>query len=591
MSLWQKRAKMTLLAPLPNDIEKLKWVTQAFANSHNGILITDAEGIVIDVNPSFTAITGYEPADIIGQTPKILNSGIHDIAFYQAMWRALTENGSWQGEVSNRRKDGKIIVELLAIHAIRNAENQITHYIGNFSDLTQLKTYQSSGEQPDHHDFLTQLPTRTLLTDRIRQAIAWTQRQGTLVALCSLNINNFQNINTHYGRATGDAVLVEVAGRLRKSIREGDTVSRLEEDKFVVLLSDVDSIQEIELVLDRLSTSLLEALEPIGGECITASIGLAVYPMDSLTPEQLLSNAEHAMHTAKRLGGQGQGSTHYLFDPESDATASALQDDIPQLRDALNAGEFQLYYQPVLDLKTSRIDGLEASLRWQHPQRGLLMPDEIRACIPYKLENSSLSIEFDLWAIETALTQMKAWEKLGIFLPVSLNISMRLLRWSDFTNYLTDLLALHPTTASLRLELDMDDNAPLSDLTLASRIIDECSKLGVTFVLDNFGTGYSSLTYLKYLPAQLLKIDPALIASMLVNAGDMAMVESILGLAKAFQRKVIAVGVTTQTQAQALWSRHCYSAQGAGIALPMPADALTEWFAHYRLPADWTCND
>lgn len=573
---------------LPDPLEKLKWVTQAFANSHNGILLTDADGIVLDINPSFTAITGYERDDIIGQTPKLLNSGVHGPAFYEAMWRSLVENGSWQGEISNRCKDGRIVVELLAIHAIRDDAGEISHYIGNFSDLTQLKASQRQIERAVHRDTLTQLPSQSLLLDRIRQAIAWTQRQGTLVALCYLGINDFQQICDQHDRTTGDAILVEIAERLRKSIREGDTLSRLGDDQFVVLLTDVDSPQEVELVLDRLSSSLAEALEPIGGQSITASMGLSIYPLDSQTPEQLLGNAERAMEIAHQVGGQG--TTHYFFDPATDG-ALEDRDEVPLLRDALNAGEFQLYYQPILDLKTSRIDGLEASLQWQHPQRGLLRAEEIRSSIPYKLENSSLAVEFDLWAIEAALAQMTAWEKLGIFLPVNLNISMRLLRWPEFRSYLADLVGRYPTKAALRLELDMDDNAPLSDLTLSSRIIEDCNKLGVGFVLDHFGSGYSSLTYLKYLPAQSLKIDGTLISSMLANAGDMAMVESILGLAKAFQRKVIADGVISQAQAQALWSRGCYSAQGPGVALPMSADDLSDWFANYRLPAGWTCPD
>ena len=580
--------KMMQPAPLSNYLEKLKWVIQAFANFHNGILITDAEGTIVDINPSFTSITGYERDDIIGKTPKVLNSGIHDDAFYRAMWQSLRQQGSWQGEVSNRRKDGEIVVELLAIHAIRNEEGRITHYVGDFSDLTRLKAYQNQLELAAHHDALTQLPNRVLLTDRIRQAIAWIQRQGSLIALCCMDINAFQAINSRYGYAIGDAVLVEIAARLKKSIREGDTVARLESDKFVVLLSDVDSLQEVEQILARITALLAEPMSQLDGHCLATSIGLTLYPLDSSIPEQLLDHADQARRMAKQQCADSWQTAHYLFDPEQDAVSVDPQDGVPLLREALNEGQFQLHYQPILDLKSSRIDGLEASLRWQHPQLGLISPEEIRSGLLDKLENSPLAIEFDLWAIETALAQMAAWEKIGIFHPVSLNISMRLLRWSGFQSHLTDLIGRHPITASLRLELDMDDNAPLSDLTLTSRIIDECSKLGVNFVLDNFGTAYSSLTYLKYLPAQLLKIDPSLVRGMLSDPGDMAMVESILGLAKAFNRKVIAEGVGTTAQAEALWSRGCYSAQGYGIAAPMPAAAVADWFAHFQLPADWS---
>ena len=576
------------LAPSPDNLEKLKWVTSAFANSHNGILITDAAGVVLDINPSFTTITGYERDDIIGQTPRILNSGLHDEHFYRDMWLTLREQGSWQGEISNRRKDGEVIVELLAIHAIHDENGQVTHYVGNFSDLTRLKTYQQQRELSAHHDPLTQLPNRALLSDRIRQAIAWFQRQGTLVALCCLDIKNLSAIIEQHDAALGDAILVEIANRLKKTIREGDTVARLEGDHFAVLLSDVDNIQEVEQIVGRISDFLAEPLEVLGEQKIEVHMGLALYPIDSSTPEQLLDHAEQARRIAAQYIDEDTGNSYYLFDPDQDYVFVDTTDGVPLLREAMNDGQFQLHYQPILDLKTSKIDGFEALLRWQHPERGLLTMEDIRASIPYKLENSPLAIEFDLWALEQVLAQMAAWERFGITLPVSLNISMRLLRWSGFQEYLTDLLARQPTSAALRLELSMDDNAPLSDLILASRIIESCGEMGVTFVLDNFGAGYSSLTCLKYLPAQQIKISASLVRNMLADPGDMAMVESILGLARAFNRKVIAQGVQMPEQANALWHRGCFSAQGDGITPAMPADAVSDWFAHFHLATDWT---
>lgn len=575
------------LAPSPDNLEQLKWVTRAFANSHNGILITDAAGVVLDINPSFTTITGYERDDIIGQTPRILSSGLHDEHFYRDMWLTLQEQGSWQGEISNRRKDGGVVVELLAIHAIHDESGQTTHYVGNFSDLTRLKAHQQQRELSVHHDPLTQLPNRTLLIDRIRQAIAWFQRQGTLVALCCLDIRNMTAISKQHGDTLGNAVLVEVANRLKKTIREGDTVARLEGDRFAVLLSDVDNIQEVEQIAERIADFLAEPLVLLEGEGIDARMGLALYPVDSGTSEQLLNHAEQACRIAMQCIDETNGTSYYLFDPDQDYVFIDTTDGVPVLREALNAGEFQLHYQPILDLKTSKIDGLEAMLRWQHPERGLLTMEDIRTSIPYKLENSPLAIEFDLWALEQALAQMVAWERFGIVLPVSLNVSMRLLRWTGFQEYLTDLLARQPTSAPLRLELSMDDNAPLSDLTLASRIIEDCNKLGIVFVLDNFGAGYSSLTCLKYLPAQQIKIAAGLVRTMMSDPGDMAMVESILGLARAFKRKVIAQDVQTPEQANALWHRGCFSAQGNGITPPMPAADVSDWFAHFHLSTDW----
>ncbi|GAB2180049.1 hypothetical protein DLREEDagrD3_02720 [Denitratisoma sp. agr-D3] len=577
---------VTSAASSSDDLEKLKWVTHAFANSHNGILITDAQGVVLDVNPALSKITGYSRDEVIGKTPKLFRSGLHDDSFYAELWQGLKQQGCWQGEITNRRKDGSFFVELLAIHAIFAEDGQPAYYIGNFFDLGNLQPSRQLPGTAFHHDLLTQLPGKPLLLDRIRQSLAWLQRQGTLAALCLLDINDFDQMNQRHGHGLGDAVLVEIADRLRCAVREGDTVARLEGNTFAVLIADIDSEEEIELVVNRMTMVLAVPLEQLDGYRLSASIGLAIYPLDSQSPQQLLGNAQRALQTAKQLSPKHPGkSCRYIFDADDAACADDAEESLPLLREALNSGEFQLHYQPIVNLQQGRIESFEASIRWCHPDRGLLGAKESLSLLPYRMEHGALAVEFDLWAIKSALEQVIAWEKRGIVYPVHVNVSLHLLHWSGFEASLAELMAQYPTKSPLSLELRIDDNAPLSDLALTSRVIEACRKLGMAVILDNFGRGYASLTYLKYLPAQVLKIDTSLVHGMLTDAGDKAMVESILGLARAFRRRVIAEGVGTEEQIRVLTDLGCDAAQGHGIGLAMAAADIPAWLAGYRQAA------
>jgi len=572
-------------AALVNEFEKLKWITHVFANSPNGTLITDASGLILDINPAFTAITGYRREEVVGQTPKLLSSGIHDRDFYGALWQSLLQEGAWRGEITNRRKDGKLVAELLAIHAIHDETGQVACYVGNFCDLDSLKTYKKYPGPDAHHDLLTRLPSKALLLDRIQQAMAWMERQGTLAALCLLDITDFEQMNLRHGHTVGDAVLVEIAERLRSAVREGDTVARLEGNTFAVLIADIDSDEEIKIVVDRMTMVLAVPLEQMDGHRLSASIGLSIYPLDSESPQQLLDHARQALQIAKQLSPRHPGkSSRYTFDADGADLPCDAEDSLPLLREALNSGEFQLYYQPILNLQTGRIDLFSGTIRWHHPEQGLLAAKDYLPRLPYKMDQAPLAVEFDLWTIKTALEQLAAWEKQGISQALHVNISLHLLHWSDFQSYLAELLATHPASAALCLGLRMDDNAPLSDLTQTCRVMADCKNLGIAFVLNNFGRSYASLTYLKYLPAHWLKMDASLIRTMLTDAGDMAMVESILGLAKAFGHQVIAAGVGAPEQLAALAERGCAAAEGHGIADPMEAAAVPAWLAGFQTP-------
>lgn len=568
---------------LPIDTEKLKWVTHVFAHSQNGIIITDARGMVIDVNPTFSAITGYSREEILGNNPSILHSGLHDATFYQSMWHALLHEGSWQGEISNRRKDGEIVVELLSIHAVKDANGDTTHFVGNFSNLTRFKAYQTQLEQMAHFDALTHLPNRTLLNDRIRQALAWVQRQGTLTAICYLDLDGFKPINDRHGHEAGDQVLIEIADRMRSAVREGDTVARVGGDEFVLLLNDVDSVEEVDAILGRLQDTIKSPLNSVKGTDITASIGVTLYPVDSSEPDELLHHADQAMYLAK----QAAPGTWHIYDPEHDNLARDHREAVATLRQALNNDEFLLFYQPIVDLRTGRVQSMEALIRWQHPERGLLLPEEFLPGHRPGLEHSSLTIELDLWAIEAALRQMTAWDNQGLHLPVSVNISMRLLHWSEFGSHLKALLTAYPSAARLGLELEILETSALADLMLTCEVIEACRELQVDFALDDFGTGYASIGYLKHLPAKTLKIAADFVSGMLADPGDMAVVESIVSMGTAFRRRIVAEGVENNAQARALMERGCHLAQGFAIACPMAPSSALVWLTEGNTAADW----
>ncbi len=558
---------------------RLRWVVNAFAKSPNGVMVTDAKGVVVEVNDAFTSVTGYPRNEIIGQNPRILHSGLQSAEFYESMWKRLSEDGAWQGEVTNRRRNGEIVVELLSINAVHDDLGRVTHYVGTFADITRFKEYQRQLEMMAHFDALTQLPNRVLLLDRMQQAIAWIERQGSLMAVCYIDLDNFKPINDRYGHAVGDRVLVEIAERMKREVREGDTVARMGGDEFVLLLTDVDTMFEVEAITKRLLAALAEPISSEPPLQVTASAGLTLYPIDGSNPDILLRHADQAMYKAKECGR----STYHIFDPELDRRARHTRDSMAALRLALTRNELRLFYQPKVDLRDGRVIGFEALVRWQHPKEGILLPQDFLGMIA----DSDLAIEVDLWVMAEALRQMAEWQRAGITVPVSVNVCSRLLLWPEFELQLRKLLQAAPEIAPRQLELEILESSALHDLLLVAQIIDACSHLGVRFALDDFGTGYSSLTYLKRLPATSLKIDRSFVADMLVDQGDFAIVHGIIGLAAAFRREVVAEGVETHKQATELLRLGCHLAQGFGIARPMPANAVPDWTQNFRLDTAW----
>ena len=561
--------------------ERLHLAASVFTHASEGITITDASGTILDVNDSFTRITGYTREEALGRNPRLLNSGRQSKEFYENMWRDLTENGQWSGEIWNRAKDGRVYAEMLTISAVRDASGTTQQYVALFSDLTSIKEREQQLERIAQYDLLTGLPNRVLLYDRLRQAMAQAHRSGRPMAIACLDLDKFRAVNDRHGHTVGDQLLMAVTHRIGLALHDGDTLARLGGDEFVVVMLELASSEDSIPIIDSL---LQAASEPVQvGELtlqVSASIGVTYYPQaGDMDGDQLLRQADQAMYQAK-LEGKNR---YHIFDPHEDRSIRGRHEDIERVRQGLKANEFVLYYQPKVNMCTGEVLGAEALIRWQHPEAGLLPPIQFLPII----EGHPLAIELGEWVIDSALTQMERWCADGLDIPVSVNVSAQQLLKEGFVDRLIALLAAHPGKAPSRLELEILESSELHDMPLVSQVIHECSRLGVTVALDDFGTGYASLSYLKWLPVDVLKIDSTCLRDMLDDAEDLAILEGVLALATAFRRQVIAEGVETVEHGLLLLRLGCQVAQGFCIARPMPAQELPHWLASWRPDPQW----
>lgn len=550
--------------------ERIRLISRVFESTLEGIIITNAERQIIEVNEAFTRITGYSREEIIGKNPRILKSGHQDAAFYASMWKTINTTGHWSGEIWNRCKDNSIYPQWMSISVITNQEGMITHYVGICSDITLLKQHEKQLEHIAHYDALTGIPNRVLLVDRMQQALAQTRREKKLLAICYLDLDGFKSINDGLGHDAGDSVLIKTAERINNNLRGGDTVARLGGDEFVILLLNIESIDDCHSSLTRLLQTIEQPILTKGEPSIvTASIGVTLYPLDDEEPETLLRHADQAMYFVKQTGK----NRYRIFDPQHDSQIRIERELRARIEQGLLAQEFELFYQPKVTMKDRRVVGAEALIRWRHPERGLLTPSEFLPII----ETSELDVKIGEWVIDTALMHLERWRQQGVVLEVSVNITATHLQSDGFIRSLTSKLSRYPQLNARQLQIEVLETEALADIASVGEIIGGCAALGVRFALDDFGTGYSSLAYLRKLPADTLKIDQSFVRDMLVNKGDLVIVQGVIALAHAFDRITIAEGVETEEHFQALVAMGCDIGQGYGIALPMPAEAFVHW--------------
>jgi diguanylate cyclase (GGDEF)-like protein/PAS domain S-box-containing protein len=562
--------------------EQQRQAASVFSHAHDGILICDANKRIVDVNPAFTHVTGYDRDEALGQTPRIMNSGRQTPSFYQAVWSSVNARGFWEGEIWNRRKNGEVYPAWLTISTIADASGAISRYIGVFSDITAVKAQQEKLERLAHFDALTQLPNRVLLADRIAQAIAHASRSRSLVGICYLDLDGFKPVNDNFGHSAGDQVLVEIAGRLKDTIRGSDSVARLGGDEFVVLVTGIASALECQQAVGRLLKAISAPIQ-VKDQTITlgASIGVTLYPKDGADADTLLRHADQAMYAAKQAGR----NRYHMFDILHDERTRAQLEVIEEIRRGFVADEFVLHFQPKVDMRRGQVLGFEALVRWQHPQRGLLLPGDFLPVI----DNTDLQLSLGRWVIAEGLRQLDVWNGAGLNLGLKLgiNISAPHLLMNGFAEELADLLCRFSRIEGHDIELEIIESVALEDLEKASAVFGRCRELGVQIALDDFGTGYSSLSYLRRLPVDTLKIDQSFVSAMLDNEEDMVIVKSVVGLSKSFRRNVVAEGIETPEIGALLIQMGCDVGQGFGIARPMPAAAVPDWLSYFQPDPAW----
>jgi diguanylate cyclase (GGDEF)-like protein/PAS domain S-box-containing protein len=541
-----------------------------FESTSEGVLITDVEGVITAVNRAFTTITGYSAAEVLGKSPKLLRSERHSPEFFEEMWRAIQAHGSWQNEVWNRRSSGEVFPVWQSVSAVRNGAGEVTHYVSVFTDISSLKRTQEQLNYLAYHDPLTELPNRLLFNDRLAHALERAARANDQLALLFVDLDNFKNVNDSLGHPVGDALLMQVAARLRHLARKDDTVARLSGDEFVIVLENIHAADDTVILARKLIDAFNQPFTVQGHELhVTLSIGISLYPRDGRDVETLVRNADAALYRAKE---EGRNNFYYYTEELTSTVLDRLRIEAA-LRNAIKNQELVLHYQPQLSLATGRIIGVEALLRWQHPELGLLPPARFIG----RAEDSGLIIPIGEWVLATACRQMRRWQQQGYnFGRMAVNVSGLQLQRGDFQRVVNEVL-LDTQLGPQYLELEITENFIMHKTELAIAILDSLKGLGIQIAIDDFGTGYSSLSYLKRLPVDKLKIDQSFVRDIPQDRDDEAIACAVVALAKALELKVIAEGVETEEQRQFLLAQGCDDAQGFLFSRPLPAADLPAW--------------
>jgi len=542
--------------------EQLRLTAKIFESSHDSIIITDTQGTIISVNPAFTRITGYNADEVIGKNPRVLNSGRQGKEFYAEMWGELLKKGYWNGEVWNRRKDGASYAGRLSISALRDEAGRVTHYVGATSDITEFKLAQDRVRHLAYYDQLTGLPNGSLMRDRVNQLISTSQRDRREFSLLFIDLDNFKTVNDSLGHHVGDLLLQTIAGRLRASVREMDTVARMGGDEFVVVLPEVgiDGAQHVaRKIIGQVTNTFGIGLHKI---TMTTSVGIGVFPRDGGNVEIILKNAELALYQAKARGK----NDFAFFTEELNVQAFERLRMEHDLRHALLNEDLVLYYQPQVSLVTRDVIGMEALVRWPHPTLNMVPPDQF---IPIA-EESDLIIQLGEWTIHEACRQMRQWQRGGLQIPpVAVNISAKHMRHTDFYDSVES--ALRKTGLDPKyLELELTERAMMTDIDRSLEVMRQIGEMGIKFAVDDFGTGYSSLAYLKHLPLDKLKIDKSFVQDLAIDESDREIANTIIQLAHGLKLSVVAEGVETQQQMSILLGQGCDSAQGYLFGRPLP---------------------
>lgn len=559
----------------------LNLANHVFKDAREGMMITDLNNRIIDVNDAFTDITGYGRDEVIGKDPMILRSGRHSQAFFNAMWHELQAQNYWNGEFWNRRKSGDLYIQRTSISAVFDDNEELREYLCIFSDVTIERSHETELERIAHFDSLTGLPNRILLSDRLNQALKQSNRDRKKVAVLYVDLDKFKEVNDTYGHDVGDELLVEVSQAMNHCLRDGDTLARIGGDEFVAVLPDGDYETAYSNVITRLLSAATSPLKIKGVDIqVTASIGVSIYPQaERVEADQLMRQADQAMYQAKL---RGKNRIHY-FDLREDLAVRGQHASSKRLDLAINNHEFELFYQPKVDMFTGDVVGMEALLRWNHPVLGVVPPGQFLPSI----ERDDLIIDVGNWVIQEALMQMQKWRKNGLEINLSVNIAAKQLQSPGFVDTLETHLKQAENYISQSLTLEILEDTAIDDLEAVSLVISDCINAGVKVSLDDFGTGYSSLTYLSKLKANELKIDRSFVQNMFEDKESLLVLEGIIALANTFKFPLVAEGVESKKHGEMLQKLGCRYAQGFAISKPMPATEVKNWIERWNKTSGW----
>jgi len=547
--------------------EALRIAATAF-ETQEGIMITDPKGTILRVNQAFTRLTGYHQKEVIGKKPNILSSGRQDKDYYRHMWQSLYKDHFWQGEIWNRRKDGRVYLEWLTITAVLNKKNHITHFVANFSDVTERHHAQEEIQQLAFFDPLTKLPNRRLLLDRLDHALLNSQRNHQCGALFFIDLDNFKTLNDSKGHMTGDLLLIEVANRLTRSVREVDTVSRIGGDEFVILMENLgENIDKASHQAEEVALKILEVFrQPFklkdALHHTSPSIGVEVINCKHMHSDEILMHADLAMYQAKKHGR----NTVRFFDPQMQISVEKIANLQNDLRNAIENQEFELYYQPQVN-QHAQIIYAEALIRWNHDERGFVSPAEF---IPLA-EDSGLIIPIGDWVLKSACETLVNWQSDPALshIKLAVNVSAKQFAEKAFVNKVKQILMETGATPD-NLKLELTESMILNNIEKTIDKMNSLRDIGVRFSMDDFGTGHSSLAYLKRLPLSQLKIDQSFIRDLEVDSDDAAIVKTIIAMSNTLKLEVIAEGVETFAQKEFLRENQCFVYQGYLFSRPLP---------------------
>jgi diguanylate cyclase (GGDEF)-like protein/PAS domain S-box-containing protein len=554
---------------------QLRLAAHVFRHSSESIMINDKSNFIIEVNRAFTELTGYSLDEVKGKNPKLLSAGQTPAEVYQNMWQSIAEKGSWQGELLDRSRDGRVYPKWLSISVVRNSYGDIDFYIGSFTDISERKAAELHIRHLANHDALTGLLNRFGLQNRMDQAIATAARNEYRVAVLVLDMDRFKQVNDTLGHAAGDALLIEVARRLHENVRESDIVARLGGDEFVIILSNVESLIGAKRLAEKFLDSLGQTYRYGNNEMhSTPSIGLALFPNDGQDCDTLMKNADTAMYQAKELG---RNNVQCFNEGMAAVIADRLKME-QDLHQAIVAGQLELYYQPQLDAQNGRLLGFEALARWRHPDGQTISPAEF---IPIA-EETGLILPLGTWVLDEACRQLRAWRDLGFAdLNMAVNLSAHQLRSPNLLVDIVLVLEKHGLKGC-DLELEVTESAAMRDPEASIGLLQALRIMGIRLAIDDFGTGYSSLSYLKLLPIHTLKLDQSFVKDIEIDSSDASICTSTIELAHNLGISVVAEGVETEGQRKFLTEHGCDILQGYLFSKPLPAAQATAFIQDPR---------